>query len=65
MRTKEEALGVYKELYADYEGYLYQFPDGHWDYCTSASPIGKRLETTGEIYAGIKASKIEAIQGNK
>jgi len=44
-------------------GYVYQFSAGHWGCCTTDSPVGRDLATTGYIYhqLGIKAQTFEPI----
>jgi hypothetical protein len=38
---------------------VYQFPAGHWDWCTTDSEIYRNLSESDHIYPGVKASQWE------
>lgn len=38
---------------------VYQFPAGHWDYCTTESEIYRNLSENDHIYPGVKATNWE------
>ena len=49
-KTKERAIRAYKKDWNGYPGMVYQFPRGHWSYCSADSPVGKDLVESGHIY---------------
>lgn len=66
MQTKAKAIRALKAQMnkIDQRGYVYQFPKGHWNWATVASPIGESLKESGMIYPtiGVKAQQFQLIE---
>ena len=51
MKTQALAIRKWKKFSCVRgQGFAYQFPAGHWDCCTAASPVGQSLAAEGMIY---------------
>ena len=65
MKTKEAALRAWGKYYGKFRpaGMVYQFPKGHWAYCSATSPVGVSLRESGMIYPelNIKAQQWEEV----
>lgn len=65
MQTKGKAIRSLKSRGGPTEnqGYIYQFPKGHWGWATVNSPVGQSLRESGMIYpeTGCKAQQFELI----
>jgi hypothetical protein len=62
-RISKKAIKIsqWKKVYGLAAGMVYQFPKGHWGYCSANSPIGLRLVACGYIYPGVPALDWELI----
>jgi hypothetical protein len=52
--NKTEAIQKFQSWEGIKDGYIFQYPKGHWDSCSYDSQIGQDIRKGGYIYKNLK-----------
>lgn len=58
MKTRDKAITNGKKILGNQDFMVYQFPAGHWGYCSMNSPVGSALQNSGMIYPELNCAAV-------